>query len=91
MKSENITLNTSLRLVGLGISLVVLNGCAGMQVKLGMKVNLATIPVASMNVRLANRPGIAPGEKIPLVVTLTEPNGKVWQTEGAGRSHYGDV
>ena len=65
-------------------SLLALSGCASVQVRLGMKVYLNKIPVASIKANLPKGPGIAPGQKLPLVVTLTEPNGKILQTEGAG-------
>ena len=61
-----------------------LGGCTAVKVKLGMKVYLAKTPVASIKASLPNGPGIAPGEKSPLVVTVTEPDGKVLQTEGKG-------
>lgn len=65
------------------LALVMLTGCASLQVKLGMKVYLDRTPVQSIQARLQKGPGIAPGQKSPLVVTVTEPNGKVLQTEGA--------
>ena len=68
----------------LGAAVLALSGCASMQVKLGAKVYLANIAVTSMEAKLPKGPGIAPGEKSPLVVSLTDQNGKVWQTEGAG-------
>jgi hypothetical protein len=49
-----------------------------------MKVYLDKTPVTSIAASLPNGSGIAPGEKSPLVVVLTEPDGKVLQTEGAG-------
>jgi hypothetical protein len=61
-----------------------LSGCTAIKVKLGMKVYLAKTPVQSIQASLPNGPGIAPGEKSPLVVTVTEPDGKVLQTEGKG-------
>lgn len=64
--------------------LVGLSGCASVQVHLGMKVYLDKTPVASMKVTLPKGPSIGPGEKLPLVVVVTEPDGKVLQTEGAG-------
>jgi hypothetical protein len=64
--------------------LVALPGCTPIKVKLGMKVYLAKTPVASIAVSLPKGPGIAPGEKSPLVVVVTEPDGKILQTEGAG-------
>jgi hypothetical protein len=64
--------------------LLELSGCTPIKVKLGMKVYLARTPIASIAVSLPKGPGIAPGEKSPLVVVVTEPDGKVLQTEGAG-------
>ena len=64
--------------------LLSLNGCAAMKVKLGMRVYLQKTPVASIRASLPNGPGIAPGEKSPLIVVVTEPDGKVLQTEGKG-------
>ena len=65
-------------------SLLALTGCTPIKVRLGMKVYLDKIPVTSMQASLPKGPGIAPGEKSPLVVVMTEPNGKTLQTEGAG-------
>ncbi|MFZ1087132.1 MAG: hypothetical protein WAN35_19385 [Terracidiphilus sp.] len=62
-----------------------MNGCAAIQVKLGMKVYLAKIPVNSIEVRQAKDPGIGPGQKSSLIVEVTKPVGKVLQTEGAGK------
>ena len=61
-----------------------LGGCTAMKVKLGMKVYLAQTSVASIEASLSQGPGIAPGQKSPLVVTVTEPDGKVLLTEGKG-------
>ena len=55
-----------------------------MQVGLGMKVYLDKTPIVSMQAKLPGGPGIAPGEKSPLVVALTGPDGKVLVTEGEG-------
>ena len=65
-------------------SLLVLSGCTPIKVKLGMKVYLDKTPITFIAASLPNSPGIAPGEKSPLVVVVTEPDGKVLQTEGAG-------
>jgi hypothetical protein len=68
-----------------GIAFVILlSGCAAMRVRLGMRVSLPKTPVASIKANLPNGPGIAPGENSPLVVVVTEPNGKNLQTEGKG-------
>jgi len=65
-------------------SLLVLSGCTAVKVKLGMKVYLDKIPITSIEASLPKGPGIAPGEKSPLVVVVTQPDGKILQTEGAG-------
>ena len=51
---------------------------------MGWKVDLAKTPVTSMEVTLPKGPGIAPGEKSPLVVKFTQADGKVLTTEGQG-------
>lgn len=62
-----------------------LSGCAALQVHVfKSKVYLNTVPATSMAVSLPKGPGIAPGEKLPLVVTFTTSDGKVFGTEGAG-------
>lgn len=70
----------------LGVVLLMgLSGCAAIQVKMGLRVSLAKIPVASIAASLPNNPGIAPGEKSPLIVEVTGTDGKVLTTEGKGR------
>jgi hypothetical protein len=69
--------------IGLALSLG-LCGCRAIQVKLGIKVPLASIQVNSIEASLPKNPAIAPGQKSPLVVTFTGANGKSWTTEGAG-------
>lgn len=66
-------------------SLLALCGCSSVQVRLGLRVSLAKIPIASMEASLPKNPGVAPGEKSPLVVTLIGQDGKVWVTEGKGK------
>jgi hypothetical protein len=61
-----------------------LTGCTAVKVKLGMRVYLAKTQVSSIQAALPNGPGIAPGEKSPLVVSVTEPDGKTLLTEGKG-------
>jgi hypothetical protein len=65
-------------------SLLALSGCAAVQVKLGMKVYLAKTPITSINVSQPKGPGIGPGQNSALVVEVTQPDGKILQTEGAG-------
>jgi len=69
----------------LAAALFLLGGCAAVKVKLGMKVYLSKTPVASIAISLPKGPGIAPGEKSPLVVVVTQPDGKLLQTEGQGK------
>ena len=59
-------------------------GCSAMKVKLGWRVDLNRTPVSSIQASLPKGPAIAPGEKSPLVVTLTQPNGRLLLTEGRG-------
>jgi hypothetical protein len=64
--------------------LLVMSGCASMQVKLGWKVYLDRTPVQSIQASLPDGPGIAPGKKSALVVRFAEPDGKILTTEGKG-------
>jgi hypothetical protein len=66
-------------------SLLVLSGCTSVKVKLGWKVYLDKIPVTSIAVNMPKGAGLAPGEKSPLVVVVTESDGKTLQTEGQGK------
>jgi hypothetical protein len=66
------------------ISLLVLNGCTAVKVKLGMKIYLAKTAVASMQASLPKSSAIAPGQKLGLVVQFTQPDGKILLTEGQG-------
>lgn len=89
VKSQQIS-RTSTKLASLTLAFVLapmlaLCGCSAIQVKLGMKVYVAQLPIATMQASLPRDPGIAPGEKSSLVVTLTQPDGRVWVTEGAGK------
>lgn len=66
------------------ILLLLLTGCTPLKVKMGWKVYLAQTPVTSIDAKLPKGPGIAPGQKSPLVVSIARPDGKVLLTEGAG-------
>ena len=65
-------------------AIVTLTGCAALQVKLGTRVYLEKIPIASIQAKQGDGQGMAPGEKSPLIVTVTQPDGKVLTTEGKG-------
>jgi len=66
-------------------ALLALTGCAAVKVKLGMRVYLAKVQVTSMQAHLVNGPAIAPGEKSPLIVQFTQPDGNILVTEGQGK------
>ena len=70
-------------LLGLA-SVLALSGCAAVKVRLGMRVYLAKTPVSTMEAKLPKGPGMAPGDKSPLVLVFTQPDGKILQTEGEG-------
>lgn len=55
-----------------------------MKVRLGWRVDLTQTPVASIEVSLPKGPGIAPGQKSPLMVQVKQPDGRVLLTEGQG-------
>jgi len=67
------------------MSLLALAGCAPLQVRFGSRVHLAKLPLTSMQAGTPKGPGIAPGEKSPLVATITKPDGTALTTEGAGK------
>src|SRR6202522_2152162 len=78
-------LHTSAATCLLVIVLLALSGCAAVKVKLGMRVYLAKEQVTSMQASLLNGPAIPPGEKSPLIVQFTQPDGKILVTEGKGK------
>lgn len=65
-------------------SALAMTGCAAIRLRLGSRVYLNKIPLTSIEASLPRGPGIAPGEESPLVVSVTEPGGKVLVTEGKG-------
>jgi hypothetical protein len=67
------------------LSLLTLGGCSRVRVRLGQRVELEKIPMASMDARLADDPAIVPGQKAPLIATLTATDGTLWTTEGRGK------
>lgn len=67
------------------ISLLAVTGCSKIQVKFGLRVALAKLPVVSMEASLPQGSAIAPGENSPLVVSFTDTTGKVFVTEGKGK------
>jgi hypothetical protein len=73
------------RLFATAAFFLTITGCSKIQIKLGTRVSLAKVPMTSMEATLPNGSAIAPGEKSPLVVTLTGQDGKIWETEGKGK------
>jgi hypothetical protein len=67
-------------------SLLLLGGCTAVKVKLGMKVYLESIPITSIEASLPKAPGIAPGEKFPLVVIVTELTARSYRQRGRSRA-----
>ena len=65
------TLRSNVSLILLLIAVIALSSCSAMKVKLGMRVDLTKVDVASIDARMANSPGVAPGQKAPLIVTVT--------------------
>jgi hypothetical protein len=71
---------------GMGlVFLLGLSGCSRLQVGLGLRVSLAKVPITSMEASLPKDPGVAPGEKSPLVVTFMASDGKTYVTAGKGK------
>jgi hypothetical protein len=66
-------------------AVLLLNGCTSVKLQLGIRTALEKIPVSSIEATLPKGPGIAPGEKSPLIVVVTRPDGTKLQTEGAGK------
>jgi uncharacterized membrane protein YgcG len=50
-----------------------------------MKIYLDKVSVTSMKASLPGGPAIGPGQKLPLVVTFAEADGKILTTEGTGQ------
>jgi hypothetical protein len=85
--SSTIRRSHNLRFIGTLLPvtcLLALSGCTSMKVKLGWKVYLAKTPLVSMQAKTLGEPGIVPGGKTALVVTVAEANGKTLVTEGKG-------
>jgi hypothetical protein len=61
-------------------AMLALSGCAVFQ----HRVDLKKVPIVSIQAAQANGPGIAPGDKSPLIVTVVQPDGKTLTTEGKG-------
>ena len=70
------------RAAGMAMFLLIFSGCAPVQVKLGLKVSLPKTPIQAISAAQVSGAGIGPGQKSQLVVSITEPNGKVLQTQG---------
>jgi len=65
------------------VGLLFLTGCSLLYMD---GVRLDKTPIASVSAILPQGPAIAPGQKLPLVVIVTEPDGTVLRTDGSGGS-----
>ena len=63
--------------------LLMLAGCTSMQLWFGWKIDLRKIPVASISATLSSASGLSPGHKEHLIVSVAQPDGKVFKTEGS--------
>jgi len=59
--------------------------CGPVQVLFGTKVHLAKTPVTTIEAQLSGDPGLAPGQKEPLIASFTASDNKIYVTEGAGK------
>jgi len=66
-------------------SLLALAACTAVRLKLGTRIRLEQVPIASMQASLPRGPAISPGQKLALVVQFTQPDGKILVTEGQGK------
>ncbi|WP_243317375.1 hypothetical protein [Geothrix paludis] len=69
----------------LSLPLLLVPGCARLQVWLGWRARLDKVQVVSLACRFPKGQSIAPGESLPLVVELTEPDGTRLLSEGEGK------
>ena len=70
---------------GIAASLVLSLGCTPIQVWMGGRVRLDKMPIATVAASLSPGPGMTPGEQAPLVVAVTQSDGTVLHTQGAGK------
>jgi len=66
-------------------SLLTLAACTTARLKLGTRIRIEQVPIASIQASLAKGPAISPGQKLALVVQFTQPDGKILVTEGQGK------
>ncbi|GLH74421.1 hypothetical protein GETHLI_29230 [Geothrix limicola] len=60
-------------------------GCTAIRVWTGARVRLEKTPITSLELSLPRGPGLAPGDRSPLVVSCLQPDGTILRTEGEGR------
>jgi hypothetical protein len=66
-------------------ALLATTGCTPIQVWMGWRVRLDQTPIAALEVNLPKGPAMAPGDRLPLVVSVVEPDGTRLKTEGEGQ------
>jgi hypothetical protein len=67
------------------LPILAFTGCGSIQVLIGTKVHLAKTPVTTIEAQLSGDPGLAPGQKEPLIASFTASDNKIYTTEGAGK------
>jgi hypothetical protein len=61
-----------------------LSGCSHAKYRLGQNVPLEATPITSINAHLLDGPGLAPGEKSPLIASFIAPDGSTFATNAKG-------
>jgi len=69
------------------LALTALNGCASIEVGLGLRMRLDKIPVTALSATLSPDPGLAPGKSGRLIITATTSDAKQLVTVGAGHGN----
>jgi hypothetical protein len=74
-------------------SLLISTGCSPLQVWMGRRTPLDKTPITTVGMTLNQGLGMAPGDKWPLVVAATKPDGTTLRTDGdgAGRLYWEDL
>lgn len=66
-------------------TLLATTGCTPIQVWMGLRVRLKETPITALEASLPKGPAMAPGDRLPLVVSVVEPDGTRLKTEGEGQ------
>jgi hypothetical protein len=66
-------------------ALLVLTGCSTVEVWFGYRIRLEKTPMASMQASIPKGPGLVPGERTGMIVTMVGKDGQAYATEGKGK------